>query len=127
MSIAIYYLKLLPQIRDAAYACGYAIGIHGSMTRDFDLIAAPWTETAKPAEDLVEAVRAAVGGHIIPNGTPGGRWDRTAEKFVPAVVENPQAKPHGRLGWAIQIGAGAYLDLSVMPRAPLCGTPSSSS
>lgn len=33
--------------------CGYAIGLHGSMKRDVDLIAAPWTDDAMPAHALV--------------------------------------------------------------------------
>ena len=31
------------------------------------------------------------------------------------VMHNPQAKPHGRLCWSIQLGGGAYIDLAVMP------------
>jgi hypothetical protein len=93
MSIAIYYLNLLPEIRKIAEAHGYAIGLHGSMMRDFDLIAAPWIEDASPAEVLVEKIRAAVNGHIIPSGTPGSRWDKEAGKFVEATIENPKAKP----------------------------------
>jgi hypothetical protein len=114
--IAIYYLSLLDDIRKAARELGYAIAIHGSLSRDFDLIAAPWTFQARPALELVEAVRAAVNGHILPDGTPGGRWDAQQGKYVSATVKNPEHKPHGRLAWCIQLGAGAYLDLSIMPR-----------
>lgn len=101
MSVAIYYLGLLPAIRETARLCGYAVGLHGSMTRDFDLIAAPWTEDARAPRDLAEAIREAVHGTLAPR-SDGGEW--------------PRQKPHGRLCWSIQIGGGAYIDLSVMPR-----------
>lgn len=100
MSIAIYYLGLLPAIREAARSCGYAIAVHGSMTRDFDLIAAPWVEVASGAEQLIEAITKAVHGHVVPR-SDGGEW--------------PREKPHFRKCWSIQLGAGAYLDVSVMP------------
>lgn len=101
MSIALYYLKLLPQIRETARACGYAVGLHGSLERDCDLILVPWTNQPQSAEEVIEAVRAAVHGYISqPQDEP---------RF-------PRQKPHGRLAWSIQLGAGAYLDVSVMPR-----------
>lgn len=60
-----FYRSLLEPIRAAARGCGYAVGVHGSEIRDFDLIAAPWVEDAKPADDLARAVADAVGGHIL--------------------------------------------------------------
>lgn len=120
-SIAIYYLNtVLPAVQKAARECGYAVGLHGSMERDLDLIAVPWTPDAKGAAELVEAVRCAVSGFIIETGTPGAKYDAAADKFVPAVVVNPAAKPHGRLAWSIQLGGAAYVDLSVMPRNGPC-------
>ncbi len=105
MSLAIYYLKLLPAIREAAAKWNYAIGLHGSMTRDFDLIAVPWLTEAGSAAQVVEEIRAAVSGHIAER-SDGEPW--------------PRKKPHGRLAWSIQVGGGgAYLDLSVMPRISL--------
>lgn len=40
----------LPDFRliwEVARGCGYAIGLHGSMKRDVDLIAVPWTDEAR--------------------------------------------------------------------------------
>lgn len=79
---------------------GYAIGLHGSMNRDLDMIAVPWTEEASPAEDLVEAIRVDLSGELLrePNGA--------------ITVE----KPHGRRAWGIRLPhSHAYVDLSVMP------------
>jgi hypothetical protein len=94
-------------IRRVAREHGYAIGVHGSLARDIDLIAAPWIEECAPAEVLVRAIAAAVDGVI--DNLPGNETAGDAKRF-------PVAKPHGRLAWSIQLGGGPYIDLSVMPR-----------
>lgn len=78
--------------------CGYAVAHHGSLARDIDLVAIPWTDNAKPTEYLVNSIVAAVQGWINP------------------AHPNPVQKPHGRLAWSIHLlGYGTYIDLSVMP------------
>jgi hypothetical protein len=104
---------MMPALTQVARTHGYAIGLHGSMARDLDLIAVPWTAEAAPAEVLAEAIRSAVDGKIdtLAHIAPGD--DPTAD----AIRENPQAKPHGRLAWSIYFsGRMFYIDLSVMPR-----------
>lgn len=105
--IALYYLSLLDDIRAAARGMGYAVGLHGSLQRDLDLIAVPWRADCKTAEELVQAVTFAVGGFVHMEG-----------------VEN---KPHGRKAWIIRLTDAAaqrehkiplgtaIIDLSVMP------------
>ena len=96
------FLELLPNIREAARACGYAIGLHGSLKRDFDIIAVPWTEEANSADDLAFAVYAAAGGK---------RWR--------LLWWEGSQKPHGRRAYAFDWGETNknrdYCDLSVMP------------
>ena len=77
---------------------GYAIAIHGSMTRDLDLIAAPWTDEATSAEELVEAVADRIGA------------------FIEEPPRSPTQKPHGRLAWSLILCGSGYIDLSVMSR-----------
>jgi hypothetical protein len=86
--------------RNVARQLGYAIGVHGTQSRDLDLIAAPWTDEAVPARELVESIAHALPGNTHVKG---------------------EKKPHGRLGFTIiprQLwGIDAwYIDLSVMPR-----------
>lgn len=95
------YEKRLPIIRRVAREFGYAIGLHGSGTRDLDLIAAPWTGTAHSAEELVDAICLAIHG---------------VAETLPGLEQNPARRSHGRLAWSIQIGAGRYIDLSIMRR-----------
>lgn len=95
------YAFLYPVLVKAAREKGYALALHGSLMRDLDLVAVPWTEESAPAEDLVEALREKCGGFLIPR-EDGGEW--------------PRPKPHGRRCWSIQLPRMAYIDLSVMPR-----------
>lgn len=110
------YAWMVPRLAEVARECGYAIGVHGSMHRDLDLIAVPWVDDAKPAEVLIDALREACDGVIVPSGTKGGRWDAEQGKFVEAIINNPDAKPHGRLAWNIHLEGGPFIDVSVMPR-----------
>lgn len=101
-SLPICYVFLLPSIMEAARRCGYCIAIHGSLLRDFDLIAVPWNADSVNAETLVREVTQACGGLEF-------------EKKEAEAHKNPTVKPHGRLAWNIILGGSYYLDLSVMP------------
>ena len=107
---ACFYSQLMPGLREVAFKCGYALGLHGSMNKDLDLIAAPWTEEAVYPERLIECLAAHCGGYVPQHGHSfvEGKW-------VPR--EMPGKKPHGRRAWTISFGGDVYLDISVMPMA----------
>lgn len=58
----VFFLSRLHAIRDAAKEHGYAIGLHGSVRRDFDLMAIPWTESASDKDTLAHAIAVAACG-----------------------------------------------------------------
>ena len=93
---------ILPAIREVARAEGYAIAVHGSLKRDIDLVAVPWTEVAaatKP-DDLARAVCGAVAGVL-------GRC---------LILGGPTQKPHGRVAFTlVHPGFAGEIDLSIMP------------
>lgn len=105
-------LRLIPPIQEAARAVGYAVAVHGSLERDLDLVACPWTDKAKPERDLVKAIRLAVAKEL------GGKCLSSAD-FT--------EKPHGRHAYTLLLfsdscveshaGSHPFIDLSVMPRA----------
>jgi len=106
------YEALIGPIRETARALGYAVGVHGTLKRDIDLIACPWVDTAVDARTLAEAIRDVCREH---NG--GIAHMTPVEQDDPWHLAGcPTKKPHGRLTWSYHLGGGPYIDLSVMPR-----------
>jgi hypothetical protein len=100
-----WYAVLYIRVAAKARSMGYAIAVHGSMVRDVDLIAIPWTDNAVSARELVKAIAAICNGYLAQSKPEeGGRY------------RVPMIKPHGRLAYSIHLGGGPYIDLSVMPR-----------
>jgi hypothetical protein len=100
--VSIYH-ELIEPIRSVARKFGYAIALHGSLARDIDLIAVPWTEEAVEAEILAIGISNIVKA-----------FSTTSYVRVHGPKENE--KPHGRLCWSIFVTGVTYIDLSVMPR-----------
>lgn len=90
-----FYSAWLPTIREVAKKSGYAIGVHGSMKRDLDLIAVPWVNRFVKPNTLASRIQMAVCG-------------------LKEVRPKREKKPHGRIGYALHVGYKAYIDLSVI-------------
>lgn len=91
-------LSSVDEVRRLAREVGYGIGVHGSLERDLDLIAAPW---------VPEAV------------TPEALADHICKGLDARVVATFHDAPHGRMGFNIQQnGWFKIIDLSVMSPAP---------
>jgi hypothetical protein len=111
------YDLLIEPLRERARELGYAIGVHGTLKRDIDLIACPWTNEAVDAKHLAEALRIVVekvNGYAQPSAR------EISEYFLDGC---PGTKDHGRLCWTWYLDKsgsdncqGSYIDLSVMPR-----------
>lgn len=94
------YVGLYPFLRDVAARHGYALAVHGSMARDFDLVAIPWTESASSHDELLAEFLDGFG-----------------LKLATEPQLTKQDKPHGRLCYILYFGdGGPHLDLSIMPR-----------
>lgn len=95
------YTTLIPNIRAVAAKNGYAIGVHGSMTRDLDLIAVKWRDGAVKADTLAVRIHKAVC-----------KYPYSLKNIRATNVK--QKKPQGRVGYSLILGhGGAYIDLSV--------------
>jgi hypothetical protein len=103
-----FFRSRLPAIREAAKACGYAIGVHGSERRDFDLIAVPWVETYSTPDELAAAIMEAACGMTM----AAHKWERKPNGRV--AVSLPICWPEGFMEGALSLG---MIDLSVMPAA----------
>lgn len=92
--------SILPSIRQAARHKGYAVAVHGSLKRDIDLIAVAWTDQAAAPDELISAIRGAIGGIL------GNCYKH----------HGPASKPHGRIAYTlIHTGFIGEIDLSVIP------------
>lgn len=100
------YARVFTVARCVAWSEGYALMMHGSFTRDLDLLAVPWTESATDAEHLVQRISYALDEL------------RILVKHRDAKT-HATARPHGRLTWTLvfkAFGDPRFVDLSVMPR-----------
>lgn len=100
------YATAYTKARIAAWQYGYALTLHGSFTRDLDLVAVPWTTHACGAEMLVKAIEYRTG----------------LKRQGP-----PSEKPHGRQAFSLLFPGfedPRWVDLSI---APLPATPKETS
>jgi hypothetical protein len=93
------YARAYSIIRCWAWSYGYAACLHGSFTRDLDVVLVPWTDQATNPAHLVTLLA-----------------EHTDTKLQ---SPDPGQKPHGRLCWTLLFkspGDPRWIDLSVMPR-----------
>lgn len=116
VSNAVAYSLIIPELMKAGREVGYAIAVHGSLARDLDIVAIPWTDEAVTAERLILHLGAAVDGRI----RNGGRKKVDSEEWETVHGSEPTVKPHGRLAWTIFLShGGLHIDVSVMPLGKL--------
>lgn len=92
------YCAMYPKLAEIARSHGYALAIHGSMGRDFDLCCIPWTDEAADPEVVIDAF--------------------CTEYAIRCTNKNqPEQKKHGRIAYTITVAWGeCAIDLSFMPR-----------
>jgi hypothetical protein len=93
------YARIFTIARCIAWSEGYSLLMHGSFTRDLDLVAVPWREGACEPEHLVSRIADSAD--------------------LRSVSTDPGEKAHGRLAWTLvfkAFGDPRFVDLSVMPR-----------
>lgn len=120
------YEQLIGPLREVARQLGYALAVHGTLKRDIDLIACPWTSHAVSARALAKAIqhkaREIVGcaeSSRSESRSSNPKYFRDGLSGFAPTVGLIQAKPHGRRSWAFHLTPnqdGPYIDLSVMPR-----------
>lgn len=86
-SIYAFYFETIKEI---GLKYGYNIVLHGSMNRDLDLIAIPWSEEIGDKELMIDRIAEVIGGNVLINHETHNR-----ERFT--------LKPHGRICYVINI------------------------
>ena len=93
------YVAYFGIIEEIVNAHGYILCIHGSVVRDFDLVAVPFDFEVKPHKEVLDAIKKAIG-------TTESNND---------LFNNIGYEPHGRKCYTIECGAGGYFDISFTP------------
>ncbi len=106
------YNAIIAPMRKKARELGYAIAVHGSLARDIDLLACPWTANAVDERTLAVVLQSVI---LEVDGTATMSWAVGKGRQF-ALDGCPGTKPHGRLGWCFTLTCGVYVDLAVMPR-----------
>jgi len=92
---------MYPGLAGIFHRHGYALAVHGSLARDFDLIAVPWSEIVSDAESVLKEVTSV---------------------YALRVIDAPNRvgiKNHGRIAYTISCGFGeCSIDLSFLPIHP---------
>lgn len=95
---AIFWIFRFPDIRKVAAECGWAVGIHGSVVHDLDLMAMPWVEKHTSADELAERLARVVVSENC---------------YREPVKSKPGDKPNGRIVYTIFAG-DTYIDMNVI-------------
>ena len=104
------YARVFTQARIVARQYGYACVMHGSFTRDLDLLLVPWTEQARDNYDQLMKLIAQSCGLRFADGK---------EDVVYSTV-NFTDKPHGRKSCSLyfpQFNDRRWIDISIVPVA----------
>jgi hypothetical protein len=92
---AVFYAAMWNDLRQAAMDKGWALGLHGSLASDMDIMAMPWVENAcSPIKMIVELRRC---------------FDKPKEIKITETL-----KPNNRLVYTLSIWADFYLDINVI-------------
>jgi len=94
-TLAPIYACLYPELTAIARKHGYAMAVHGTLGRDFDLICIPWIEYPSEPQSVV---------------------DEIVTTFALKQVDKPTFHLHLRLVYTLTLAFGeCFLDLSFMP------------
>lgn len=94
----VYAAALYPGLARIFQRHGYALAVHGSLARDFDLIAVPWAAEVADPETVLDAVTSEYAVERCGDGDP---------------------RPHGRTAFMLSVGFGqCSVDVSFLPALP---------
>jgi hypothetical protein len=91
------YAAMYPGLAAICHKHGYALAVHGSLARDFDLIAIPWAEKISKPYAVIRSIKKKHGEYV-------------------RVIGRRGRKAHGRIAYTLSIAFGeCALDFSFFP------------
>ena len=94
---AAFYASLWPDLKQAATNCGWALGLHGSLNSDMDIMAMPWAEDAVSHWSMISELCLCF----------------TDNQDMRRTVQVTQ-KPNNRTVYTLSIWADFYLDINII-------------
>jgi hypothetical protein len=93
-----FYACIYDDLKKKALECGWALGLHGSLASDMDIMAMPWTEDAKPVEVMIQAL---------------------SDCFIDSPFKKQHTVPHydkpnNRVVYTMSIWGDFYLDVNII-------------
>jgi hypothetical protein len=89
------YCAIYAGLAEIARSFGYALTIHGSMARDFDIVAVPWAKEIGTPQQVVDAI---------------------CEKYAVTMTPgDPAVMNHGRICYNLALMGEFYFDVSFIP------------
>lgn len=99
---AAFYASMWNDFRQAAMDCGWALGLHGSLASDMDIMAMPWVENATTADVMVQ--------RLVDLFNFSEFWKENL------ISVDKTSKPNGRVVYTIPIYADFYIDLNIIEK-----------
>lgn len=91
----VYTAAMYPELAKICQEHGFALAVHGSVARDFDIIAIPWAKEVSSPNTLLAAI---------------------CKKYAVDFIGHPTVKEHGRVAYTLSVGFGeCSLDFSFFP------------
>lgn len=110
-----FYAVMLNGMQEIAKSLGYNLILHGSLSRDFDLVAIPWVDTPAKHIELIEGLCEFLG--------VGKYVNNKKESYLYSVLGG------GRHSYVINLNRGGryngyvdeqyYIDISITPLADI--------
>jgi hypothetical protein len=92
---AVFYAAMWDDLRQAAMDCGWALGLHGSLASDMDIMAMPWVEGAVSPIAMVSKLKQCF-----------------TEASEITIISTQ--KPNNRKVYTLSIWADFYLDINII-------------
>ena len=95
---AVFYACMWEDLKNAAHDCGWALGLHGSLNSDMDIMAMPWVKGASVPMVMIQKLCECFTDH----------------KRIMDGVKMSKDNPYKRVTYTVPIFADFYLDISVI-------------
>lgn len=92
---AVFYAAMWEDLRQAALSKGWALGLHGSLASDMDIMAMPWTEDSVHPLEMIIALKKC--------------FDKPKE-----ITLQETEMPNNRMVYTLSIWADFYLDINII-------------